>query len=218
MEAMNDDWRVRAQLADETQARDLAKVLAGGELEHSLRSAAGDRVIVSVDGVELFAYASDQEQARNVDEALTAAAQARNWSISTETLRWHPIAERWEDPSVPLPATATDDAAEQAEELAQDHLDTAVLGYTEYEVRAELPTHRETVELARELDEQGIPHLRRWRYLLVGAADEQSAGNLAERISSAAPADAIVTVEATAAAIEAGLPQNPFAVFGGLGG
>ncbi len=215
---MNDDWRVRAELADADQARALGKVLAHGELEHSLESAAGNRVIVSVDGAELFAYAADREQAANLIEALTATAAARGWSVATELRRWHPIAERWEGPDVPLPATATADAAEQAQELIQDQAQAAALGYTEYEVRVELSSHHETVALANRLQGEGVPNLRRWRYLLVGAADERSANNLAERISAAAPADAKVSIEATAAAIEAGLPQNPFAVFGGLGG
>jgi hypothetical protein len=216
--AMNDDWRVRAELPDAAQARELGKALASGELEHSLQSAAGKRVIISVDDVELFAYAADRHQAELVVAALTATASVRGWSLTTELHRWHPVAERWEDPELPLPVTASETASEHAEELVQDHAQAAALGYTEYEVRVTLPSHHETVALAEQLHGEGIPTLRRWRYLLVGAADEQSAGVLAERVSALAPADATVSVEATAAAIEAGLPPNPFAVFGGLGG
>src|ERR1700761_8605681 len=114
---MNDDWRVRAELADAEQALELAQVLAHGELEHSL-DAAGKQVIVSIDDTELFAYAADRDQAELVARALTAAASARGWRLSTETNHWHPVAERWEDPAAPLPETATENAAEQAQELA----------------------------------------------------------------------------------------------------
>jgi hypothetical protein len=215
---MNDDWRVRAELASADHARELGQVLAHGELEHSLRSAAGARVIVSVDEAELFAYAADREQAERAADAIVATAAGRGWIARTELRRWHPVAERWEDPEQPLPATAEETSAEQAEELAQDRAEAGELGYTEYEVRVTLHSHRETVELARQLENDGLPAVRRWHYLLVGAADEESARALAQRISALVPADATVAVEATAAAVEAGRPPNPFAVFGGLGG
>jgi hypothetical protein len=215
---MNDDWRVGAEFSDRTQAAELADTLAHGELEHSLEAAPGKRVIVSVDDAELFIYAADREQAERAASALTTTATARGFTVTTELRRWHPVAERWEDPELPLPTTVAESSAEHAEELAQDRAEAATLGYTEYEVRVTLPSHRETVALAEHLREQGIPSLRRWRYLLIGAGDEQSAGELAERVSAAVPSDAAVIVEATAAAVEAELPPNPFAVFGGLGG
>jgi hypothetical protein len=215
---MNDDWRVRAELASADQARELGEVLAHGELEHSLRSTAGARVIVSVDDAELFAYAADREQAERAADAIVGTAAGRGWSAPTELRRWHPVAERWEDPEQPLPATADETLAEQAEELAQDRAEAAELGYTEYEVRVTLHSHHDTVELARQLESEGLPAVRRWHYLLIGAADEQSAAILARRIAELVPAEATVTVEATAAAVEAGRPPNPFAVFGGLGG
>lgn len=215
---MNDDWRVRAELADHGQAADLADVLAHGDLEHSLEAAAGRRVVVSVDDAELFVYAADREQAEHAAAALSNAATSRGFAVTTELRRWHPLAERWEDPDLPLPATEAESAAERSEEIAHDRVEAAALGYTEYEVRVALPTHRETVELAEQLRADGIPLLRRWRYLLIGAGDEGAANELAQRVTAAAPSDAAVTIEATAAAVEAELPPNPFAVFGGLGG
>lgn len=215
---MNDDWRVRAELGDHGQAADLADLLAHGELEHSLESAARRRVIVSVDGAEVFVYAADREQAERAAAALTTTARARGFTVTTELRRWHPLAERWEDPELPLPATDAESSAERADEVAQERAEAATLDYSEYEVRVALPTHRETVAVANQLRADGIPSLRRWRYLLIGAGDEQSANELAQRVTAAAPSDAAVTVEATAAAVEAELPPNPFAVFGGLGG
>ena len=63
-----------------------------------------------------------------------------------------------------------------------------------------------------------IPYLRRWRYVLTGAADEVAAQQLAERLERDAPLGSRITVEGTAAAVRDESPPNPFAVFGGLGG
>jgi hypothetical protein len=63
-----------------------------------------------------------------------------------------------------------------------------------------------------------MPHVRRWRYVIVGASDEDSAGELANRLRSEAPDGSNVTVEGTAGAALAVRPPNRFALFGGLGG
>ena len=60
--------------------------------------------------------------------------------------------------------------------------------------------------------------MRRWKYLLIGAADEDSARALAARLREQVPPGSIVTVEATLGAVLEARPSNPFAIFGGLGG
>ncbi len=52
----------------------------------------------------------------------------------------------------------------------------------------------------------------------VGAADEDTARALANRLTGESPAGCTVTVEGPLASVEADIPPNPFAVFGGLGG
>ena len=85
-------------------------------------------------------------------------------------------------------------------------------------MRVGTSSHRETLELAEKLRAEGIPCLRRWRYLLIGVADEDAASKLADRVRTLVPADATVEVEASIRTVEAETPANPFAVFGGLGG
>ena len=57
------------------------------------------------------------------------------------------------------------------------------------------PSHAEAVELAEQLEAEGIPVTRRWKHLLVGAADEDDANELAERLRAEAPQGAELTVE-----------------------
>lgn len=201
-----------------TQAVELAARLERGELEHDLESGAGDRVIVSADQHELFLYAATREQAERSANAVSSLARASGWQAETELARWHPVAEEWEGPDAPLPESPGGIAAEHAGLVARERSESSAEGFSEYEVKIELRSHRDTVALAERLREEGLPCTRRWRYLLVGAPDEDSARVLADRLTAEAPAGSSVVVEASLAAIAADTPANPFAVFGGLGG
>ena len=82
----------------------------------------------------------------------------------------------------------------------------------------ELPDHRATRELAERLEGEGLRPLRRWRYLLVPAASERDAAELADRIRAEVPEGASVTVEGTEGATVAANPRlSAFALFGGMG-
>ncbi len=91
-------------------------------------------------------------------------------------------------------------------------------GEPEFEVRVDLPSHREAVRFAEHLRAEGLPAVRRWKYLVVGATDEDGARALATRLESEAPSGSEVVVEGSGQVAYAERPANPFAVFGGLGG
>ncbi|HTU85188.1 MAG TPA: hypothetical protein VMF57_06405 [Solirubrobacteraceae bacterium] len=216
---MADDWRLRAELLDETAARALTKRLGAEKLGEELENSFGDRLAVSGDGPNVFVYAGDRRQADAAADAIRALAAENGWVVELELKRWHPTAEEWEDPDVPLPQTDAELAAEHAKLIAKEREDTAESGYAEYEVRVECPSHRETVALAQRLHGEGVPLVRRWRYLLIGAADEDSAKALAERLRGEAPPDSTVTAEVSRrAAYDEDPGRASFAVFGGLGG
>jgi hypothetical protein len=60
--------------------------------------------------------------------------------------------------------------------------------------------------------------VRRHTFLLVGAANEDDAKSLAERLRGEVPAGAVVAVEPGGGMVWEVTPQNPFVLFGGLGG
>ena len=91
-------------------------------------------------------------------------------------------------------------------------------GAAQWEVRIELGTHEETVTLAERLESEGIPIVRRHTFLLAGAANEDDARALAERIRGEAPENAKVEVEPGGGMVWEVAPRNPFTFFGGLGG
>jgi hypothetical protein len=214
---MNDDWRVQVTCPTTATAANLNELLREGDFQHDLRGRAGERVIVSLDGHELFLYAGERAQAEKAVEAVRSLVARSGVSVRTEMRRWHPASEEWVDADLPLPASESAVAAEHSEMIAQERTEQAHLKYAEWELRISAGSHREAIELSDRLRQQGIPNMRRWRYLLVGARDEDAANSLAERVRGIAGDTAKVEIEASSAVVEAEMPGNPFAVFGGLG-
>ena len=94
------------------------------------------------------------------------------------------MAESWEDPDLPLPEDDAARAAEHAELVAAERREVEAGAPPQWEVRVDLPSHRDTVRFDEMLEAEGLPAVRRWRYLVVGAADEDSARALATRLES----------------------------------
>lgn len=215
---MNDEWRIRATIETDRRADEIAARLRGGELDHGLETAAGERVVVTVDHHEVFLYAASRAQAQAAADAIAALTKDDGEPAKIELRHWHQNAEQWEDPDHPLPPGPDGLTDGQRALLAAERAESKQQGYADFEVRIELPTHIDTLEYAETLRRQRIPYIRRWRYLLIGANDELAAQDLAERIAESVPRGSRVTIEGTAAAVRAEAPPNPFAVFGGLGG
>ena len=213
---MNDDWRVQVICPTTAIAANLSELLHEGGFEHDLQDAAGERVIVSLDGNELFLYSGSRAQAESAVAAVGSLVAKSGVQVRTELRRWHPVSEEWVDADVPLPTSETAVAAEHAELIEQEDQEQARVDYAEWEVRVTTTSARETATLAERLRGEGIPCLRRWHFLLIGAADEDAAKTLAERVRALAPADVTVSVEGSYN-LALDETRNPFAVFGGLG-
>jgi hypothetical protein len=215
---MNDDWRLRIDLHEEGHTNALVQGLEAKELEHDLETSFHDRVIVSRDGPEVFCYAATREQAEQASKLISSLAVENGWHPDSELTHWHPTAERWEDADTPLPASDAERAAERAELMSQERQESLAAGQPQWEVRVQCASHHDASQLAEKLQREGLRTVHRWRYLLVGATDEDSANALADRIRQDAPAGSTEIVEGSAATARAAMPSNPFAVFGGLAG
>jgi hypothetical protein len=215
---MNDDWRLQIDLTEDGHADKLSGRLDAHELEHDLSEEFHDRVVVSVDGPRVFLYAGAREQAERARDAIEADASKHGSTVELELRHWHPAAEEWEDPDAPLPDDDAAKLAEHEELMAREREEAAKRGHPEYEVRADFASRHEAAALSQRLRDEGLPTVHRWKYLLVGAADEDAAKALAERIRTEAPAGTTVKVEGTWAEAYGERPPNPFAVLGGLGG
>jgi hypothetical protein len=195
---MNDDWRIRIELGEAVHADTLlgrlGLDLGSDEAQRLAKELQGHRLAVSNDEDTVFVYvdsAAQADQARKIVEA-----ELEDEGIEAEVIaeRWLPDDERWS--GEPAQETWEQEVIEQ--------------GHAPWEVRVELPSHEDADELADELEREGFDVVRRWRYLIIGAGSEEEARALARRVHGDAEPGGEVVWEVA--------PQNPFAVFGGLGG
>lgn len=211
---MNDDWRLQV---DVDQPQSLLDSLDAAELKHDLSRAFHDRVIVSRNGDRVLLYAGSREQAELARQLIEELDLKHAWNATMEIRHWHPEAEEWEAPDKPLPAGAAADVAKHEALIAAERKRVEETGEPEFEVRVDLPSRHEAARLSDQLNAEGLPAVHRWRFLLVGAIDEDAAKVLAKRLREEAPPASTVKVEGTWKEAYAERPFKAFAVLGGLG-
>jgi hypothetical protein len=219
MASVADDFRLTVEFEEEAPGFNLGRFLQEHEIEDEVREQLGRRVVVTHDGPRVFLYTATEKQAEVVEQVVRKLLTENEMNAKILPLvRWHPIEERWVDASVPLPGTKEEIEAEHERWEQRQARESQRLGYAEWEVRVDLPTHRDAVELAQRLEEAGIgPIVRRWKYLLIGTANDDEARVLAERLRSEAPQAASVKAEPSWTIAWEFTGRNPFATFGALG-
>jgi hypothetical protein len=195
---MSDDWRIRIEPREaahsETLLERLGFDLGSEEAKRLARELEGHRLAVSRDEDLIFVYAESQAQADQARQIVEAELQDEQIEAEVAVERWLHDEERW--------------SSEPPQETwEQEELDR---GYAPWEVRVERDSHDEAEQLADQLEGEGYDVVRRWRYVIVGAGSEEEARELAGRLHGKAEPGGEVVWEVT--------PQNPFALFGGLGG
>lgn len=195
---MTDDWRVTVTFAGVTGARTVVRAVREHRVEGDVRRRLVDGVAVSADGPRLFVYATTEDAARAADRVVREVLAEHQVVAAGFTLdRWHPDEQDWEDANVPMPGSDDERAAERQRLMDYETQQSVAAGQAGWHVRAELPSHRQAVELAQRLRAEGRPVIRRWKYLILGAANEDEANALAWAIAQQAPPDASVRTQAS---------------------
>jgi hypothetical protein len=192
----DDDWRVTVTLADEADVRQAVQSVREHEVEEDVRRRLGDRIAVSADGPSIFLYAGTEEAAREADRLVRDVLAQRQLTGSFALDRWHPVEEKWEDATVPLPQSSEERQAERERRIADETQESLATGDAEWQVIVELPSRHAAVKLAERLDAEGRSVIRRWNFLFVGANNEDEAADLATVIRQEAPASASVQTSA----------------------
>ena len=161
-------------------------------VENDVRRRLGDRVAVSADGPSVFLYAGTEDAAREADRVVREILAQRQLTAAFKLDRWHPIEQEWEDAGAPLPQTAEQREAEEERRVADETEESEETGQTGYEVLIEVESRHEAVELAERLQSEGHPVIRRWRYVVLGANNEDEARDLAQSVQQEAPVTASV--------------------------
>jgi hypothetical protein len=214
---MADDWRLTVDFDDEGDGTQLVERLSARRFESDERDRLGGRVVVSRDGPRVFFYADSEECAREAERVATGRLAEVSLEARVAFERWHPVEQAWKDAGIPLPRTDEEIEAERDRQQEREAAESEASGVAEWEVRVSLPSHEATDELADVLESEGFPIVKRATFLLVGAANRDEADALAERLRAEAPAGANVEVEPGGGLVWEVTPQNPFAIFGGLG-
>jgi hypothetical protein len=195
---VNDDWRIRIELEEE-HAESLLERLGldlGSEARELAKELEGRRLVVSRDGETLFVYAGSRAEAERAHAVVEAELQEAGAEGHVGRIEhWLADEDRW------------DDEPPQAFEPESEVLEH---GLAPWEVRVEAASPQEAERLAAELEAEGRGVIRRHTYVVVGATSEEEAHELAKRLHGQA--------EASAELVYRTLPQNPFAIFGGMGG
>jgi len=191
-----DDWRVTVTFRDEADVQQAVRSVREHEVEDDVRSRLGHRVAMSVDGPTVFLYAGTEDTASEAERVVREVLAQQQLSAEFTLDRWHPLEEEWEDVSVPMPDTAEQRAAEHRRLIDAETQQSLAAGQAGWEVRVDLPSHRQAVELAERLQAEGRSVIRRWKYLVVGVNNEDDANALAEAIGQEIPAKASVHIQA----------------------
>jgi len=192
--ADSDDWRVTISVSDAPtgQAQQSFSVREAGE---DIRRQVGRGIAVSAGEAQIFLYAGTEVAAGDAERIARDVLAGHGVAAESAVHRWHPLEERWETPEVPMPRTEAERQAEHQRLVDAEAAESLSTGVAQWEVRVELGSHRQAVALARKLESEGRAVVRRWKFLMVGAGDEDEARELAGQIRQEAPPDAAVTVE-----------------------
>jgi hypothetical protein len=188
--ADSDDWRVTVSVSGPGQPPFSLR-----QAEEDIRRQVGRSVAVGAGDAQIFMYAGTETAAQDAERTAREVLAGHGIAVESAVHRWHPIEEQWETPDVPMPQTSAEREAEHQRLVDAETAESLAAGAAQWEVRVELGSHRQAVTLARKLEGEGRAVARRWKFLLVGAVNEDGARELAGQIRQEAPPGAAVIVE-----------------------
>jgi hypothetical protein len=188
----DDDWRVTLSVSHPLAGPPPSSL---SEAEEDIRRQVGRGVGVGAGEDQIFLYGGTEAATGEAERVGRDVLAQHGISAESAVHRWHPIEERWETRDVPMPQTAAERQAEHQRLVQAETAESLATGQAQWEVRVELGSHRQAVALARKLEGEGRAIVRRWKFLLVGATNEDEARELAGQLKREVPADAAVKVE-----------------------
>ena len=189
------DWRLTISFPDRVQAERGRMVLTRHPVAEDARRQLGASITVGAGGSQVFLYAATEVTAREAERIARDVLARHDLQAEFAVDRWHPTEERWESPDVAMPRTEAEREAEHQQVTDDETAESLATGVPQWQARVELPTHQEAVALAGKLRQDGRAVVRRWKFLIIGADNEDDARDLADQIRREAPADATVRAE-----------------------
>jgi hypothetical protein len=192
----DNDFRVTVRLHQAGQAGHALKAMSVHQVEREVDGALGGRVVVgSDDRGQLYLYAHNKAAAAAAQQSVSDLLARQGIGADFQVERWHPVEERWESADVPLPQSPAAVEAERERLDAEETSESLAAKHALFEVRVQVPSHRDSVALAERLTSEGYMVVRRWRFLVVGANNGDQAEEFATAIRAEAPAGSVVSTE-----------------------
>jgi len=191
-----DDWRIRIELPDEEGARGFLERLhlARRDAEELAAELREHRLAVSQDEDTVFVYAASGMPAEQASRIAGEELRDSEWEPKRYVIEhWLDDEDRWDD-DPPTPDT-------EAEMLSR--------GYAPWEVRVECESLSAADDLAEQLRSEGYGVSHTFNYVIAGTRTREEAVELAQRVHGEVEPGGELVYEVQ--------PENPFAVFGGLG-
>jgi hypothetical protein len=185
---MDDGWRVCIAFGVLPRSRHSFRQA----LISALGSRLGDQVAVSSSrwGTRIYLYAPS---AGSADEAAQVAREVlarHDVSAPVRTERWSPREQKWRDADEMSADVAVERQAVHEYRQEQERERSATSGSPAWQVRVDVPSHRDVEALAGHLAAQGWRVRPRRRRLIVWADCEDDAKGLARELSGDGRADA----------------------------
>ena len=210
-----DDWRVEIDPEESGFAARLRERVESRELSDDAKQRLAGGAVVSNDGDRIFIYTGSRDAARTAEQVVADIAREHGITVKTEVTHWHEAAEDWESLAVADAQTPEEVQAEHARLMRRETQEAAEQGYSDWEVRVQYPSHTQAHELSERLDAEGVPHIRRWKYVLIGATDEEAAEAWCERLRKEAGPSAEVETEGTFVSVARANPWRTVEEAGG---
>ena len=191
----SNDWRVTISLTDQAHVEQAQQSISEQEVERDVRQRLGRNIVVGAGDSQIYLYAGTELAATEAERTARDVLGQRGIEAEFALHRWHPVEEEWQSPDVAMPQTEAERQAEHQRLEDAETADSVAAGTALWQARVELESHRDAVALAHKLQGEGYPVVRRWRFLIVGANNDDDAQLLAERIRQEAPPGSQVYAE-----------------------
>ena len=181
-----DDWRVCIASGDlPRQLKSCRQALI-----HALRIRLSGQVAVSSSATQIFLYAPSIGLADEAAQVAREVLARHDVSAPVRTEGWSPLEQEWRDADEMSADIAAELQAAHEYRQEQERERSRRARFPAWQVRVELPSHRDVVALAGHLAAQGWRVRPRRRSLIVGADCEDDAKGLARALSGDGRADA----------------------------
>jgi len=182
---MGDDWRVCIAFGDlPRQLKPCREALIP-----ALGSRLGDQVAVSSSKTQIFLYAPSVVSADEAAQVACEVLARHDVSAPVRTERWSSREQQWRDADEMSTDVADELQAVHEYRQEQERERSVTARFPAWQVRVEVPSHRDVVALAGHLVAQGWRVRPRRRHLIVGADCEDDAKGLARELSGDGRAD-----------------------------